>query len=272
MNNTESVIMKKKIVIGNWKMNLTVPESTILVEKLIKSLARVSNTEMVICPIFLDIYSASKELRGTNILLGAQNLFFVDEGAYTGEISPVQLANFVKYCIIGHSERRINFGENDKMVANKVASAVAHGITPIICIGDTLHEKRDGLSKVVVMSQLETALSYLTESEVSDIIIAYEPVWAISTSGGMVCEPVDAEKMAKDIRSLVSALYGKKAATDVRVLYGGSVKDSNAEGYAKIKNMDGALVGAASLDYNNFTKIVIAYDKLASSTRKESTK
>jgi len=254
--------MNKKIVIGNWKMNLTVPESTILIEKLIKGLRSVSDTEVVICPTFLDIYSASKELNNTNISLGAQNIFFEDEGAYTGEVSPVHLAHFVKYCIIGHSERRVNFGETDKMVAKKVASAVAHGITPIICIGDTLHEKRDGLSRVVVMSQLETSLSYLTEKEVAEVIIAYEPVWAISTSGGMVCEPSDAEQMAKNIRSLVSALYGKQAATKLRVLYGGSVNDSNVDGYAKIKNMDGALVGAASLDYNKFVNIVIMYDKL----------
>lgn len=253
--------MKKKLVVGNWKMNLTVPESTILLERLKKELAKVHNVEVAVCPTFLDIYAASKDLAGSNIEVGAQNLYFEDEGAFTGEISAVQLAHFVKYCIVGHSERRTNFGEDDKDVARKAVAAVSHDIIPIICVGETFHERGDGLSKVVVMSQVETALSLLTASEVSDVVIAYEPVWAISTSGGITCRPSDAEKMAKDIRALVSALYGKEVSENVKILYGGSVNPANAESYAKVKHLDGALVGAASLDHALFAETVKIYDK-----------
>jgi triosephosphate isomerase (TIM) len=255
--------MNKKLVVGNWKMNLTVFESTILIEKLKKELKGIKSTEVVVCPTFLDIYAASKELTAGDISVGAQNLFFEEAGAYTGEISAVQLQNFAKYVIIGHSERRANFGETDKMVAKKAAIAYAHSIIPIICVGETYHEKGDGLSKVVVMSQLETALSHLTASEVAETVVAYEPVWAISTSGGIACKPGDATAMAKNIRALVSALYGKEASEKVRVLFGGSVNPDNAEDYSKAEGIDGVLVGAASLDHEKFSAVAKIFDKKA---------
>lgn len=254
--------MNKKLVVGNWKMNLTVPESTVLIEKLKKVLAREKHVDVVICPGFLDIYPASKELADSNVALGAQDVYFEEEGAYTGEVSPVALSHFVKYAIVGHSERRKHFGETDKIVAKKAAAAVAHDITPIICVGETLHEKEDGLGKVVVMSQLETALSHLTASEIAETVVAYEPVWAISTSGAIVCKPDYAEKMAGHIRVLVKALYGEKASESLRVLYGGNVNDENTADFAKLTSIDGVLVGAASLDHSKFSQIVKAFDSV----------
>jgi len=256
--------MNKKLVVGNWKMNLTVPESTVLIEKLKKEVAKFKNVDVAICPGFLDIYPASKELAGSNLVLGAQDLFFEEEGAYTGAVSPVALSHFVKYAIVGHSERRRHFGETDKVVAKKAAAAVAHDIVPIICVGETLHEKEDGLSKVVVMSQLETALSHLTASEIAEAVVAYEPVWAIGT--GHICRPADAEKMAENIRVLIRALYGEKASEGVRVLYGGSVTDENAIDFAKLKKIDGVLVGGASLDHKKFSQIALAFAVKAEKT------
>jgi triosephosphate isomerase len=250
--------MNKKLVVGNWKMNLTVPESTVLIEKLKKEVAKVKNAEVVICPGFLDIYPASKEIAGSNLGLGAQDVFYEESGAYTGEVSPVALSHFVKYAIVGHSERRRHFGETDKIVAKKAAAAVAHDIIPIICVGETLHEKEDGLGKVVVMSQLETAVSHLTAGEIAEAVIAYEPVWAIGT--GHICKSVDAEKMASNIRALIKALYGESSSEKVRVLYGGSVTEKNADDFAKLKAVDGVLVGGASLDHGAFSKIVKAFD------------
>lgn len=250
--------MNKKLVVGNWKMNLTVPESTVLVEKLKRELAKEKHVDVVICPSYLDIYPASKELAGSNVALGAQDLFYEEEGAFTGAVSPVALSHFVKYAIVGHSERRMHFGETDKVVAKKAAAAVAHDIVPIICVGETLHEKEDGLGKVVVMSQLETALSYLTAAEIAEAVVAYEPIWAIGT--GHICKPEDAEKMAMNIRVLVKALYGEKASNEVRVLYGGSVTDENTAQFAKLKAVNGVLVGGASLDHYKFSQIVKAFD------------
>jgi len=252
--------MNKKMVVGNWKMNLTVPESTVLIEKLKKVLAREKHVDVVICPGYLDIYPASKELAESNIALGAQDVFYEEEGAYTGEVSPVALSHFVKYAIVGHSERRKHFGETDKVVAKKAEAAVAHDIIPIICVGETLHEKEDGLGKVVVMSQLETALSHLTAGEIAEVVVAYEPIWAIGT--GHICKPAEAEKMAGYIRVLVKALYGEKAAEGLRVLYGGSVTDENTADFAKLTKVDGVLVGGASLDHAKFSQIVKAFDSV----------
>ncbi len=251
--------MARKLVVGNWKMNLTVPESTILIEKLRKNLAKVDNVEIVVCPTFLDIYAASKELSGENIAVGAQNVYYEEEGPYTGEVAASQLKNFVKYVLVGHSERRALFGENDKLVAKKAVAAYSYRITPIICVGETFHEKGDGLSKVVVMSQLEAALSQLTAGEVAEVVVAYEPVWAIGT--GLTCEPTEIAAMAKNIRGLVSALYGKKAAEGLRVLYGGSVNDENVGAIAKVAGVDGVLVGGASLNFDKFSSIVKAFDQ-----------
>jgi triosephosphate isomerase len=249
--------MNKKIVIGNWKMHFSIIEGTVVIERLKKELSKVKEAEIVICPNFLEIYPASQQLAGTNIALGAQNLFFKEEGAYTGEVSPVALSHFVKYCIVGHSERRLMFGETDRVVSEKAEAAIAHEIIPIICVGETLHEKEDGLSKIVVINQVEAALSRLTASEIADSVIAYEPVWSIGS--GRVCRAEDAEKMADNIRNLVKALYGEHAAKNVRIVYGGSLDDKNVKPFAKSKKLDGVLVGGSSIDHEKFTKIAKSF-------------
>ncbi len=250
--------MDKKLVVANWKLHFTVPESTVTLEKLKKELAKTNKTEVVVCPNFVDIYPAAKELAKTSITLGAQNLFYKDEGAYTGEVSAVALAHFAKYVIVGHSERRLLFAETDKVIAGKAEVAKAHDITPIICVGETLHEKEDGLSKVTVMNQVETCLSHLTASEVAESVIAYEPVWAIGT--GHICKVEDAEAMITNIRNLVKALYGEKAAKDVRIIYGGSIDEKNVKPFAKSGKIDGVLVGSASLDHKQFAAIVKVFE------------
>lgn len=250
--------MRKKLIIGNWKMNLTVPESTILIEKLKKEVSPKSKTEVVVCPSFIDIYSAECNLQGTNILVGAQNVADEESGAYTGEISVLALKGFVKYVLVGHSERRNIYGENDKVVAQKAEIVVRHDITPVICVGETLHEREDGLSKVVVLSQLEASCKHLTAEEIAESVIAYEPVWAIGT--GQVCDEKEAEKMAADIRGLIQSLYGEKSSEAVRILYGGSVTVKSAKEMKKAKNIDGLLVGGASLDHKEFSMIVNVFE------------
>lgn len=248
---------RTKIVIANWKMNLTVPESTVVLEKLVKEVVA-KNSEVVICPSFPDIYSASEVLKDTEIAVGAQNTHYEDSGAFTGEVSAHQLKGFVEYCIVGHSERRHIFGETDKVVAKKAAACFRNKITPIICVGETLHEKMDGLANLAVSGQVEGSLSDLTSEEVAKSIIAYEPVWAIGT--GQVCSPVKAAEMIKKIRNLVKVLHGQAAADAVRIVYGGSVSEKNIKSLAAKSEIDGYLVGGASLDPKEFAKIVAEVD------------
>jgi triosephosphate isomerase len=250
--------MNRKLVVANWKLHFTVPESTIVLGKMKKTLADIKNTDVVVCPSFVDLYPASAELQGSTINLGAQNVYFKDEGAYTGEVSAVALAHFVNYVIIGHSERRLLFDESDKVISLKAEVAVAHDITPILCVGETLHEKEDGLSKIVVVNQVEAALSRLTANEVASAVIAYEPVWAIGT--GRVCSVTDAETVSGYIRNLIKALYGDKAAKSTRILYGGSVNAKNVKPFSKSKKIEGVLVGGASLDEKEFAKIVSIFE------------
>lgn len=250
--------MKKyKIVIANWKMNMTVPESGVLLEKYKKEI-KPHKTEVVVCPSFLDIYSANEAFSGTDFAVGAQNIFYEDAGAYTGEVSAHQLKGFAKYCLVGHSERRHFFGEGDKIVAKKAAACVNHGITPIVCVGENLHERMDGLTKLVVAGQTEASLSELTAKEVAESVIAYEPVWAIGT--GHVCEPEKAAEAIKNIRNLIKVLHGEKTAEQVRIVYGGSLDAKNVKGFLKHSEIDGFLVGGASLDYAVFADIVLEVD------------
>lgn len=270
---------RTKIVIGNWKMNFSVPESTILLSKYLKEIST-ENTEVVICPSFIDIYSAEEVLSGSKtrgehgrtIKVGAQNVHWEDMGAHTGEVSAFQLKGFAEYCIVGHSERRHGSGETDKVVAKKAAACTRHNITPIICVGENLHENMDGLTQLVVAGQTEASLSELTGKEVANSIIAYEPVWAIGT--GHVCSPKKAANVIKSIRNLVKALYGEKAAESVRIIYGGSVDGQNAKGFMAENEIDGFLVGGASLDHESFAKIVNVVDgknAKASSTKFQKT-
>lgn len=248
---------RKKIVIANWKMNMSVPESTVLLEKYLKGI-NPSGTDVVACPSFLDIYSAEKVLIGSKIKVGAQNVFYEDAGAYTGEVSPNQIKGFAEYCIIGHSERRNHFGETDKIVAKKASALVRHGITPIICVGENLHEKMDGLTKLVVAGQVEASLAELTGKEIAGSIVAYEPVWAIGT--GHVCEPKKAAEVIRNIRNLIKVMHGEAVSESVRVIYGGSIDDKTVKGFLSGKDNDGFLVGGASLDHEKFAAIIMAVD------------
>ena len=249
--------MKKKIVIGNWKMNLSVPESSVLLEKLKHEIGP-KHTEVVVCPGYLDIYSATEALSGSEIGVGAQDAFYEDAGEYTGAVSAHQLKGFVEYAIVGHSERRHHFGETDRIVARKAAACVAHGITPIVCVGERLHEKMDGLTNLVVSAQVEASLSELTPKEIEGIVVAYEPIWAVGS--GHVCAPKKAQEIVKKIRNLIKVIYGEKAAKAVRIIYGGSLNDKNVRGFTREADIDGFLVGGESLEHDIFAKIVAEVD------------
>jgi triosephosphate isomerase (TIM) len=244
---------REKIIIANWKMNLTVPEGSVLLEKIEKSV-KPKEVEVVICPSFVDIYSAEKTLASSGIEVGAQDVFYEDAGAYTGEVSAHQLRGFAKYAIVGHSERRKHFGEGDKIVAKKAAACVRHEISPIVCVGENLHEKMEGLTKLVVAGQAEASLADLINKEVADAIIAYEPAWAIGT--GHVCEPKVAEEVAKNIRNLIKVIHGEKVSDSVRIVYGGSIDENNVKGFLDKENIDGFLIGGSSLKHDVFSKIV----------------
>jgi len=241
-------------------MQLSVPESTVMIERLKKDLAKIKNTEVVLCPSFVDLYPASKEVAGTNIKIGAQNLFYEDEGAYTGEISPLMLKGFAKYVIIGHSERRAYLKEDNKMVAQKVEAAARNDLMPVICVGDTFQERNDGLTRVSVLNQLEAALHFLTPKEVEKTVIAYEPIWAVGT--GKNCSPKKASEIISNIRYDIKRIYGEGVSKNIRILYGGSVDSKNVLGYFREEEIDGLLIGGASLRRNEFVKIVKSAERV----------
>lgn len=248
--------MRKILIAGNWKMNLTTHEASLLVHRLNQHIPVYRGVEVVLAPTSLTLQPLSHEIDRHKFRLSAQNAYHKDEGAFTGEISFAMLRDLVNYCIIGHSERRIYFNESLELVRDKVAAAVRNGIIPILCIGETKEERSAGETKQVLHDQLTTALSNVTSEDISDIVIAYEPVWAISTFGGEYAKPDDMQKAIDFIRLQISELYGKHASEDVRVLYGGSVNKDTVGGYLEVKGCDGALVGAASLNYEQFTGIV----------------
>jgi len=261
---------RHKIIVGNWKMNLTVPESTLLLERLVKTI-KAEKTEVVVCPTSLAIYSAQEIVRTADIKIGAQDAHFEDSGAFTGEVSAHQLKGFVSHSIVGHSERRKYFGEGDKVVAKKAAACVRHNITPIVCVGETLHEKQDDLTKLVVAGQLEASLADLTGDEIAKAVVAYEPVWAIGT--GHVCDSKVANGVAKNIRNLIKVLHGAKVADSVHILYGGSVDELSAESFLKEAEIDGLLIGGSSLDFQKFTEIVnLAEGRVEPKSKKSNTK
>ncbi|HBG81813.1 TPA: triose-phosphate isomerase [candidate division CPR2 bacterium] len=252
-------MVKRKLVVGNWKMHGIVPETSIMLEKLKKEVEDIKKVEIVVCPPFVDLYTANISVNGTNIELGSQNVFYEEQGPYTGEISPLMLKGLCKYVIVGHSERRIHFLETDKIIAKKVAAAVRHGLTPILCVGDTLQDFNDGFSKITILSQLQAALHLITKDEVAKVVIAYEPVWAIGT--GKNCSAKRATEVAKDIKHTIAELFGKAISEKMRVLYGGSVKAKNANVYFDDPDIDGVLVGGASVDHFEFAKIIKGAEK-----------
>lgn len=252
---------KRKLIVGNWKMHLSTHEASVLVHRLQDHLRSHRNVEVVIAPSFVALQPLSQEIDRRRLRLAAQNAYATDEGAFTGEVSFTMLRDLVHYTIIGHSERRIYFHESLEDVRDKVQAAVRNGISPILCVGETGQERAAGETKRVIHDQVTTALANLTSEEIEQVVIAYEPVWAISTFGGQLAKPADIKEMIKLIRYHVNELFGDNAADGLRVLYGGSVSADTAGGYLEIPGCDGALVGGASLNYKQFASIVNkAYD------------
>lgn len=253
---------KKTLVVGNWKMHLSVHQSSILHHRLNERIKIHRNIEVVLAPSMLVLQPLSREIDHRKFGLAAQDAYPKDEGGYTGEVSFAMLGDLVKYCIIGHSARRLYFNESLELVRDKVQAAVRNGITPIICVGETKQERDAGETKQVLHDQITSALMQLTSREIESIVIAYEPVWAISTFDGVIARPDDVQSAISFIRMQVSELYGHVAAESVRVLYGGSVNEHDVKGYLEIPGVDGVLVGAASLNYHQFPAIVDAANEV----------
>lgn len=238
-------------------MHKTAAQAVTFVEELKPALEGITDVEVAVCPSFVALAQVVETLRESNIAVGAQNMFWEAQGAYTGEVSPVMLKDLgCRYVIIGHSERRFYFGEEDDLINKKIKAALAHGLAPILCVGEQLEEREANLAEQVVSRQISAALSDLTAEQVSGLIIAYEPVWAIGT--GKTASNEDAQQMIAFIRSLLKNQYGEEVAARVRIQYGGSVKPENAAGLMAQPDIDGALVGGASLNATDFTVIVKA--------------
>lgn len=249
--------MRTPLVAGNWKMNKTVEQARSLVAEMVPGLQEVKTVEKVICPPFLSLMPISAMLVGTDIGLGAQNVFWEKSGAFTGEVSPDMVKEFCKYVIIGHSERRTYFGENDETVNKRTLAAMANGLTAIVCIGETLAENEAGQTSQVLERQILEGLKNIPAELLSQLVIAYEPVWAIGT--GRAATGVDANRVvAAMIRPVLRELYGRQIAEQTRVLYGGSVTGANAAEFFSQPEIDGALVGGASLKPADFVAIVRA--------------
>lgn len=249
--------MRIPCVAGNWKMHKTVEESLALAMELIPGLAAFKSVDSVICPPFTALAKVGELLKGTDISLGSQNLYWEEQGAFTGEISPLMVAELADHVIIGHSERRAFFQDTDEAVNRKVKAAQRAGLKPILCVGETLEEYEAGMTGDVVKRQLTSALSGLEVGDLSDLMIAYEPVWAIGT--GKAATPEGANQVIKDfIRGELERLYSPELAEEIRVLYGGSVKPDNARDFFQQPDIDGALVGGASLKAEAFIEITRA--------------
>jgi triosephosphate isomerase len=254
---------KRILIVGNWKMHLNTHEASLLVKRLDDRIDLHRDIEVVLAPSMLSLQPLSVQIDRRKFRLAAQNAFYKDEGAYTGEVSFTMLRDLVHYVIVGHSERRIYFHETLEVVRDKVQAAIRNEISPILCIGETRHERANGETKRVIHDQLTTALSNLTAEEVGRVVIAYEPVWAISTFGsGDPAKPDEIHKAIKWIRHIIDDLYGKKLSEDIRVIYGASVDAEFVGGILGLEGVDGLLPGAASLNYHKFADIVEAAHRL----------
>lgn len=244
----------KKLIVGNWKMNLTTQEASLYVHKLSGMVKVRRDVEVVLAPTLLALQSLSLQVDRRQFKLAVQNLYWRDHGAFTGEVSAAQLHGIVNYALIGHSERRHIFNESDKDTRNKVQAALRNRITPILCIGETASERAMGETADVIHDQLLGGLANVTSEELEGVVIAYEPVWAIGTGDNAI--PEDVTKAVTAIRSQIQHLYGAPAVETLRILYGGSVTASSAADYLAIDGIDGLLVGGASLDAHAFTEII----------------
>ena len=246
--------MRRKVIAGNWKMNMLPGDTINFIEGIIP-LVKDTENEVILCVPYTDLFYAWHSLEGSNIHLGAQNMHWEESGAYTGEVSPNMLKSVgVEYVIIGHSERRQYFAETDETVNKKIKSALKNDLKPIVCVGETLEQRENGETEKIITTQVEKALKDITKEEVKDIIIAYEPIWAIGT--GKTATAEDANNSIKAIRSKVKELYGETTAEEIIIQYGGSVKASNSKELFDTSDIDGALVGGASLKTEEFANIV----------------
>ncbi len=247
--------MRRPFIAGNWKMHKTVAEGVALAQALREALADVTTMELAVCPPATALYAVAQALEGSNIGVGAQNMHWEAQGAFTGEIAPPMVAEVARYVIIGHSERRQYFGETDETVNRKIKAALAHGLTPIVCIGESLEQNRAGETVAFVGAQIRGAFAGLSAEEARRLVLAYEPIWAIGT--GLTATPEDANRIIRQaIRDVLRGLYDEATAEAIRVQYGGSVKPHNMAGFIVMPEIDGALVGGASLKADSFAAIV----------------
>ena len=246
--------MRRVLIAGNWKMNKSLSEGIEFIEE-VKDLDFNDDVEALICPPLTHLATFKKLLQGTNIKLGAQNFYYEESGAFTGEVSPVMLKDLgVEYVIIGHSERRDIFGEDDETVNKKLKAAIKHDIRPILCVGESLEEREDNLHKDKIKSQIESGLKDLSEDDLKNLVIAYEPIWAIGT--GKTASSEDANEMLSYIRRVLSEMYSDNFAEKIRLQYGGSVKPENISDLLSKSDIDGALVGGASLESRSFQSLI----------------
>jgi len=250
--------MRKKVIAGNWKMHNNLEETELLINGIKEGLKNETvNCDVIVCPTFTNLYIAAKELQGSNIKLGAQNMYYEDKGAFTGEISADMLLSVnVEYVILGHSERRTYFGETDEIINKKILKALEKGLKPIFCIGETLEEREKGITFDVIKTQVVNGLKGVIAEQMKNIIIAYEPVWAIGT--GKTATKEQAQEVHAYIRSLLTEMYNKETAVNVIIQYGGSVKPENAAELLSQPDIDGALVGGACLKADSFLEIIKA--------------
>ena len=250
--------MRKKVIAGNWKMNMLPGEAIEFINEL-TPLVKDTENEVILCVPYTDLFYALLTAQNTNIKIGAQNMHFEEKGAYTGEVSGKMLKSInVEYVIIGHSERRQYFNETDETVNKKLKAAFKYGLKPIVCVGETLEEREAGKTTEIITKQTELALEGLEEEQVANTIIAYEPIWAIGT--GKTATSEDANNSIKEIRNKIEEIYGQKVSDRVIIQYGGSVKSTNAKELFSMSDIDGGLVGGASLKADEFSEIV-NYDK-----------
>ena len=246
--------MRRKVIAGNWKMNMLPNEAIDFIDKLAQEVKETKN-EVILCVPYTDLFYSLLTVQGTNIKIGAQNMHYEESGAYTGEISGKMLKSIgVEYVIIGHSERRQYFNETDETVNKKIKAAFLNELKPIVCVGETLEQRENNKTEEIVTTQIELALKGLTDEQVEKTIIAYEPIWAIGT--GKTATSEQANDVIKSIRDKICQIYGQKVSNGVIIQYGGSVKSANAKELFEMSDIDGGLVGGASLKPDEFAKIV----------------
>ncbi len=246
--------MRTPFVAGNWKLNKNASEAIEFVEALRPQLDDIAGVDVLICPVYVALPGVSEALKGSKIAVGAQNCYFEESGAFTGEIAPTMLAEFVEYVIIGHSERRNVFGETDEMVNKKVKAALAAGLKPIVAVGESLAQNESGETESFVSGQVKAALEGVTAEQMAAVTLAYEPIWAIGTGKSATPEAAN-DVIGGVVRATVKKLYGEKIAEATRIQYGGSVKPNNMKSFIEQPEIDGALVGGASLKVDSFVEL-----------------